>query len=166
MRRTAQPTWPIGHGGWLFAGRAAFEGGAASFLAEGARRGERVLFVAEDPVARRWPGELVADGILVLASLDDVYGPLRDGDLGRQQVAIAGALAEAHRDGFVGLRIVADNTSMALDDLERWLAWEEVADALMAERPVTGLCAFDRDRLAGAAIEVLTARHPRLATPA
>lgn len=157
--------WPSGHGGWFYSEHAEFEGGAALFLAEGVRRHERVLFLAEDPGARRWPQRLVDEGVLVLGALDEVYSPLRAGDLDAQRAQFVRAATAALEDGFRAIRVAADNTRIVTENLERWIAWESVADALMEQHPVTGLCGFDRSRLTDSALAVLGALHPRVVAP-
>jgi hypothetical protein len=158
-------TWPTGHGSWFFSELAEYEASAATFLAEGVRRGERVMFVADDPGASRWPQRLVKDGVLVLGSLDDVYGPLLDGDLVAQRSVFAEAVEQALRDGFTGIRVVADNTRMVNEGLERWIEWESIAELFITANPVTGLCGFDRSRLDLDEIHSLMLLHPRTVEP-
>lgn len=133
-------TWPIGHGGWFFSEPAEYEAHAASFLAAGVPSGEQVWFVADDPRPSRWPHDLLHGGVLVLASLDDAYGPLRAGDLDKQRSVFANAVDEALANGYSGIRVVADNTRLISEDLNRWIEWESVVDRFIAENPVTGLC--------------------------
>ena len=154
--------WPTGHGGWFYSGLAAFEGGAAHFLAQGVWRRERVLYVAEDPGVRRWPRQLVDEGVLVLGAAEDLYAPLRAGELNAQRGVFENAVADALRDGFVGIRVAADNTRMVIDDLERWVEWESVAGAFIAANPVTGLCGFDRSRLSLDDTHAMMHLHPRV----
>ena len=154
-------SWPTGHGSWFFSELAEYEASAATFLAEGVRRGERVMFVADEPGASRWPEHLVKDGVRVLGSLNDVYGPLRDGDPGAQRSVFAAAVDEALQEGFTGIRVVADNTQMVNENFERWMEWESIADAFIAANPVTGLCGFDRSRLALDEVHSLMLVHRR-----
>lgn len=158
------PTWPTGHVGWFYSEPAVFEGGATIFLAEGLQRNERIVFVADDPGVRRWPGALVEEGLLVLVGLDELYGPLRAGGLDAQRGVFERALADALRDGLGGIRFVADNTRMVLEDLPRWIEWERVADVFMAFQPMTGLCCFDRSRLSLDDLHVMLELHPRAVT--
>lgn len=122
------------------------------------------MFVAERPAPSQWPDWLLEGGSLVLGAVDDVYAPLRDDDLAGQRGRFATAVAEALRDGFRGIRVVADNTALLGKprDAERWLAWEPVADELMAATPVTGLCAFDRGRVHPDQLRELRALHGAL----
>jgi hypothetical protein len=155
-------SWPTGHAGGIFSDPPELEALSTRFLAERARRDERVLFVAEAPTPRRWPEELVEQGVLVLGSVGEVYAPLRDGDVTSQRSVFAEALAGALRDGFQGLCVAADNTGMVIEGLDRWLEWEQVAAELMADSPVNGLCCFDRTLLALGATHRLALVHPTL----
>ena len=129
-----------------------FESGATTFLAQGAARGERQMFLADNPVVEQWPKDLVDRGELVIASVTEIYGPDRMVAAASQRETFATALAEALSAGYTGIRVAADNSSL-VDTPERlWLAWEEVADRFMAENPVTGLCAFDRTRVGSATL--------------
>jgi MEDS: MEthanogen/methylotroph, DcmR Sensory domain len=109
-RPTLHGRWPTGHSGWLFEGMAQFEGRITSFLAEGAARGERLMFVADDPEPKLWPSKLVERGELVVASTAEIYGPERMVTPASQRQTFAMAMAEALAKGYSGLRIAADNT--------------------------------------------------------
>lgn len=151
VQRRYQPRgdWPTGHIGWSFAGLPEFEGRAGSFLAEGTTHGERLMFVADDPRPELWPKALLADGTLVVLSTADVYGPEGLVDAGAQRATFEHAVADALADGFTGLRVAADNTSVTAgpERLAAWMRWEREADRLMQVRPITGVCAFDRTRV-------------------
>jgi len=141
--------WPSGHATWIFSGASQFQGGATSFLAEGYAKGERLMLIADDPRKDLWPDRFIDEGLLVIASTSEIYGDDPIVDAGAQRATFADVLATALRDGYLGVRVVADNTSLIQSDtqLEAWMLWEEVADQFMAENPVTGLCTFDRTRL-------------------
>ncbi len=151
----------FGHAGWVFSGVSTFEAGATTFLAQGAARGERQMFLADDPVVGQWPNDLVDRGELVIASVTDIYGPDRMVEAASQRGAFATVLAEALSEGYTGIKVVADNELIDTPErLQAWLAWEEVADRFMAENPVTGLCAFDRTRVEAATLsEVMGSHH-------
>jgi hypothetical protein len=141
-------TTPTGHLAWRFRGRAAFEGLAAPFLFEGLERRERLLLVSDDPRPSQWPTRLLAAGQLVINSTTDVYGPTRLVNADEQHATFRQVLADAIDEGYYGLRVIADNTSLidGPERLDAWLEWEARADLFMAENPVTGLCAFDETR--------------------
>ena len=156
--------WPSGHLGWAFPRRASFEGRAMTFLAAGARRGEKLVYVADDPRPGQWPPELLERGHLVVASTREVYGDARRVEAELQRATFEGMLAAALSDGYTGIRVAADNTSLieGAERLEAWLAWEAVADDFMAHHPVTGLCGFDRTRVDDGVLEHVMGRHDRV----
>jgi len=119
------------------------------------------MFVVDSPMVEQWPKDLVDRGELVIASITEIYGPDRTVVAASQRETFAGALAEALSEGYTGIRVAADNSSL-VDTPERvqtWLAWEEEADRFMAENPVTGLCAFDRTRVGSAALSEVMGTH-------
>jgi hypothetical protein len=160
-RRTSTAAQASGHLAWAYTGLAEFEGRAASFLVEGHLRGERQIFIADDPKASRWPRGLIERGDLLLLSNAEAYGSSPVVDPASQRAAFEAVLAEANALGYTGLRVAADNTALASgrDQLEAWVRWEHEADALMQAQPITGLCAFDRTRLAPQALEALMGLH-------
>jgi hypothetical protein len=161
IRSDASASWPVGHIGWVFAGTPSFEGSVARFLAEGLPRGELLMCVAEDPGADRWPTALLRDGRLVVASVAEVYGVDRVVDAGEQHRTYTAWLDEAMADGFKGIRLAADSTSLVAtpERLQAWTTWEQVADRFMAKNPFTGLCAFDRYRVEAEALSAVIDLH-------
>ena len=111
-------SWPSGHVGWVFSGVSSFESGATAFLAQGAARGERQMFLVDDPTVEQWPEHLVDRGELVIASITDVYGPQRMVAASSQRETFADALREALSEGYTGIRVAADNSSL-IDTPER-----------------------------------------------
>lgn len=107
------------------------------------------MFVADDPGPGRWPKELLGTGTLQVFSTTEVYGEDLVVDASWQRAAFADALALALAEGYAGLRVAADNTSLVStpEGLEAWAEWEDAADRFMTDNPVTGLCAFDRQKL-------------------
>lgn len=153
--------WPVGHSGWFFSGRSEFEGRATAFLAEGAKRKERLMLVVDDPRPRSWPNDLIERGVLIVASTAELYGAGRVVDPAQQRATFETALVEALREGFTGIRAVADNTSLTAgqDRLAAWILWEREADRFISENPFTGLCAFDRTRIDPTSMQALTGVH-------
>ena len=152
---------PHDHIGWVFAGPAEFAALAGPFLAEGAERGEMLMYVAEDP------GSVVLAGMdglagFQVASIAEVYGASGIVDAVRQRATFSAALAGALAQGYTGIRVAADNTTLVTDDsrLKAWIGWEIAADRFMAENPVTGLCAFDRDKIDVDRLRHLATLHP------
>jgi len=155
---------PHDHIGWVFSGVDEFDALARPFLAEGASRGERLMYVAEDPGPDSLAGfaETLAPGALSVASIAEVYGASGIVDAPSQRATFAGALDEALGEGYTGIRVAADNTPLVLhaDRLSAWMAWEVVADRFMSEHAVTGLCAFDDRRVDMGRLRHLATLHP------
>lgn len=153
--------WPTAHSGWHFSDRADFEGGATSFLARGAERHERLMFVVDDPRPHSWPAHLVDQGQLLIASTTEIYGTGRTVNPASQRATFEGVLADALREGYSGLRVVADNTSLVVgpERLAAWMGWESEAQRFMSENPVTGMCGFDGSRVDAALASVLAGAH-------
>lgn len=155
---------PHDHIGWVFAGPDEFAALARPFLAEGRDRGEKLICVTEDPrsPAMTALAGSAAPGALEMASIADVYGPAGIVNAARQRATFMAALAGARAQGYTGIRVAADNTSLVSDDkrLKGWIEWEIVADQFMAENPVTGLCALDRDKIDVNRLRHLATLHP------
>lgn len=164
--RGGHRSWPSGHVGWTFSGVSRFESRVTTFLAEGAARGERQMFVVDNPVVEQWPKELVDRGELVIASVTDIYSPDRMVAASSQRETFAAALADALSEGYTGLRVAADNSSLVdtPERLQAWLTWEDVADRFIAENPFTGLCGFDRTRVGSSTLSAVMAAH-RVSVP-
>ena len=155
---------PHDHVGWVFSGQAEFDALTGPFLAEGADRGERLIYVAADPgpaAAARLRGALGPDAVQV-ASIAEVYGASGMVDAAAQRETFATALADALADGYSGIRVAADNTPMVTDDqrMAAWVRWEITADRFMSENPVTGLCAFDGNKVDVNRLRHLAMLHP------
>ncbi|MCK2218687.1 MEDS domain-containing protein [Actinomadura sp. ATCC 31491] len=155
---------PHDHIGWVFTGPDGFAALAEPFLAEGAARNERLMYVCADPgadVAARLDDRL-GPGVVRVASIAEVYGPSGVVDAAAQHATFATALAQAQADGYSGIRVAADNTPLVADEerLAAWLRWEVVADRFMSEHPVTGLCAFDREQADVDRLRHLATFHP------
>lgn len=147
--------------GWAFRGLSAFHGRATTFLAEGRRRNEHLIFLADDPDPGHWPADLLRRGILRVASIAEVYGPHRLVDAKEQRAVFTSVLTDALQSGFAGIRVAADNTSLIAtpERLEAWCAWEAEADRFIVDNPVTGLCAFDVTRADPGALREITGLH-------
>jgi hypothetical protein len=155
---------PHDHIGWVFAGPAEFAALARPFLAEGAERHEKLMYVAEDPgsaALASLDGLAGLDGFQV-RSIAEVYGASGIVDLARQRATFSAALADAFAQGYTGIRVAADNTSLVTDDkrLKAWIEWEIAADRFIAENAVTGLCAFNRDKIDVNRLRHLATLHP------
>jgi hypothetical protein len=149
---------PHDHIGWAFSGPDEFAGVAGDFLHEGLTLGERLLFVAANPAEDAYArlASAFAPADLEVASIADVYGASGVVDALDQRANFAATLKQALADGYTGIRVAADNTSLVQTPrrLKAWMHWELVADRFMSENRVTGLCGFDRT-----AVNVDTLRH-------
>jgi len=155
---------PHDHIGWVFSGPDEFASLAAPFLGEGAALGERLMFVAENPELDVYAAmtEHLDPAVLQVASISEVYGASGVVDAPTQRATFAGAMAEALADGYSGIRVAADNSTLVTDPerLDAWIRWELVADRFMAENHVTGLCAFNRDKVKIDTLRHLATLHP------
>ena len=155
---------PHDHIGWVFEGEAGFERLACPFLAEGAARGERLMFISESPRSATRARLLNHYGprVIKVARTREVYGESGVVDPAAQRAVFAAALADALNAGFSGIRVAADNTPLVTDErrLEAWIRWEHVADRFMDANPVTGLCAFDSQRVDVNRLRHLSTLHP------
>jgi hypothetical protein len=157
---------PHDHSVWFGDGQTDLYAMASDAFAEGVRRGEKLIFVATEPDASRLLGidveRRLEDRQLEVADVRDVYGGT-DFSAGAQLATFQHVLADALADGYSGIRVVADNTSLAQGDeasFERWLAWEQLTDHFQAESMVTGICFFDRGALSSQRMSDLAALHP------
>lgn len=137
-------------------------------LAAGARRNEKLMFVARRPDPGLLTGlgdteRLIESGQLEVADVDEVYGSSGSFSAADQLATFEGVLAKALDDGYAGIRVVADNTPLASGDEERfrsWLAWEQVTDRFQSRSNVTGICYFDRGALGEDRLSDLASLHP------
>lgn len=158
-----------GHVCWSFNTDEALHDAAATFLVEGAARHERLVYVAEgtcdrlraDLAAMPDVDRLVASGCLTLQPVGDLYEPDGSFDVARQVATYRALIENARREGFSGLRVAANATSLVAGNAarRRFLRYELVVDEVMAKEPMTALCAYDR-RVVGDAIVELGAVHP------
>jgi chloramphenicol 3-O-phosphotransferase len=133
-----------------------------------AARDERLVFVGTDRDVDQLRNNAHLDrlfdfGTLTAQSLDEVYGDVANFDPAQQFEMFSGVVDDALRDGYRGVRVVADTTPMVTDDddaFARWLTWEQMADRLIATRPLVGVCYFDDTHVDAGRLEVLAALHP------
>jgi hypothetical protein len=158
---------PHDHTAWFGNGRAELYALASEALAEGLRRDEKLMFVADDPDVSMLTGfgaeQLIADGRLDVVEVSAVYGSDTAFSASDQLATFRQALEAALAAGYSGIRVVADNTSLAQGDDEsfaRWLAWEQLTDHFQADSMVTGICFFDRTALSAERVSDLAALHP------
>lgn len=157
-------TRPHDHMGWVFRGAREFAALAIQYLAEGAALGERLMYVAQDPDPDDLGGlaSVLHPDTLRVASIAEVYGQSGIVDPAGQRATFAAAVASAMADGYTGIRVVADNTPLVADEerLKAWIRWEVIADRFVCEHQVTGLCAFDQDKVDVDKLRHLATLHP------
>ncbi|HEX4564027.1 MAG TPA: MEDS domain-containing protein [Solirubrobacteraceae bacterium] len=137
-------------------------------LAAGARRNEKLMFVAKQPDAGLLSGlgdagRLLESGQLEVADVDEVYGSSGVFSPDDQLATFEGVLSKALADGYAGIRVVADNTPLASGDenrFRRWLAWEQITDRFQSRSNVTGICYFDRRQMSEDRLSDLASLHP------
>lgn len=141
---------------------------ASVALAGGERLREKLLFVAEGPDPgrlRELDGleRLLDSGQLEMLDVGSVYGTGLSFSHTRQLATFETVLANALIDGYTGIRVVADNTSLVrgdADGFQRWLCWEQLTDRFQARSNVTGICFFDRSALSEQRQSDLASLHP------
>jgi hypothetical protein len=159
---------PHDHVAWYGDGADDLYALASVALAAGARRNEKLMFVAHDPD----PGllgdsdefeRLIAAGQLEVADIGEVYGSWSSFDAARQLATFEGVLGDALDRGYSGIRVIADNTALVSGDddgFRRWLAWEQLTDRFQSRSNVTGVCYFDRGVLSEDRQSDLASLHP------
>jgi hypothetical protein len=151
------------HHCWIFDEPAQFHSRARAFLSEGMRRNERVWYVGEGSEE-----DLLGQvgGIGFDAAMDrgaarvvPVAQAYSGGVRPQAQVdSFARHVEAALADGYRGLRVAADGTSLAA--LPSWNQYEHLVDRFIVERPLSGLCGFDRRRLDRPTTAALECLHP------
>ena len=164
----ASPTGLSDHICWAYESAAERAELTIGWLGEGLRLGQRCYYIAEAP-AEMLIADLVAmpealtgleSGAVVVMSTDDVYDVDVPVDAAAQLSAYDEALNHALADGFSGLRVAADITSLVGDPARRsaHLRWEHVADRFMTGHPLAKLCLYDAHRIDDA--ESIACVHP------
>jgi hypothetical protein len=155
---------PHDHIGWVFDGPAGFDALAAPFLAEGAERCERLMYIAADPDPAVVSGLGAAIGPygVQVASIAEVYGATGVVDPSALLATFSAVFVDALAAGYRGIRVAADNTPLVTDEagLAAWFRWEIIADRFMSENPATALCAFDREKVNVNRLRHLATLHP------
>lgn len=147
-----------GHVCWTFEESATFQKHARDFLAEGVAAGERVWYVGFEPFPEL-PGLGTAVQYKSLASMYDDDGVV---DPPAQLAVYRAATEEALAEGYTGLRVVADDTSLVRtpEQLDAFARYEHLIDRYRQTAPFSAACGFNRAELGGRAIAELTCMHP------
>ena len=140
------------------------------FLADGLANGYRVRYAAPgDPNAladdlRSIDGidEALACGVAQVASLDAQYQCKAPIDPVAQVHAYAEATEEALADGFAGLRVAADCTSLVrtAEQLDAFARYEHLVDHYMADNPMSAMCGYAGGVLDEQAFAQVACMHP------
>ncbi|HVE99246.1 MAG TPA: MEDS domain-containing protein [Mycobacteriales bacterium] len=141
-----------------------------AFLAAGLSGDERVLYFGDAVEVRNVLVGLSVDvdtamllrtGKLVVGDAEEAY--LRDGvfDPGTCVDGFREVAAQAVFDGYAGIRVAGENTSII--DLpgvrESWYDYEIRVELLTASAPILGLCCFDRRRCDDRVLALLGSVH-------
>lgn len=146
------------------------------FLLDGAARSDRLVYVADRPDAAALAGDLalcfdverhVAEGSLQLVPVHDLYEPDGRFDDDRQVARYRELTARAIRDGYAGLRVAADATSLVGTPEARstFVGYELAVNAVMDAAPFSALCGYDTAVLGEAAAMELCVVHPQRHAP-
>ncbi len=159
-----------GHACWGYGQRQEFTDAVLDFLAEGQGLGQRIAFMADEPVAEQRArlealgevGGLVDRGALLFFNLRDLYPKGRAMDFEAQLALFSAATDVSVADGFTGLRVAADVTDLVSDPETRdaHLRWESFADRALSTKPLTVLCGYQRDALPPQLLNDLASLHP------
>lgn len=130
----------------------------ATYLRDGLRLGQRLMYVGARPAVLHGLGDVDAlrdAGILEVVATDGLYGGFEPD---RLEADYDAAITQALRDGFTGLRTFAE---MDVDaPAEELIRWEALADRMMTERPWSALCAYDGRRHAAQVLADVATVHP------
>jgi hypothetical protein len=145
---------------------------AAAYLADGLRRGERVLYVGEDRAslgrfrhAIRHEGfdaaSLAARGALIELTHPDAH--LIDGrfDCERMLTMLNDAVERALNDGFTGLRTCGDMSWLLADapGSEQVHEYEALLNQFFSSVRASGMCQYPRQALAIARLDMALTTH-------
>lgn len=156
---------------WVFDDHADFRTAAVEFLADGLVRGLRVRYIAagDDETLRaelaplerldeaRRPG-----AVEVLPVASTYAGTERCVDARTQVGVYAADTRTAVADGFAGLRVAADATSLVRTpaQLEAFARYEHQVDRYITLAPFSALCGYRRSELGDDTVAQLACLHP------
>jgi anti-anti-sigma factor len=160
---------------WVYDDDDAFDAAVREFLAGGLARGERLLCVGErvidsltgDTAPLEGVEALIAGGRLMTLTLAEAYDATGTFVPERQLAFYDEATRRAISDGYRGLRVVAEVSSLAADPARRsdLIRWEHLADEFVAHGPgFSAMCAYRGD-LPREALADVVAVHPLVHAP-
>lgn len=161
---------PHDHVCWSFDDPSEFRRRAGEFLSDGLASGRRVYYVRPgDPRdlendLRDVPNwrEALRTGAAQVVPLDTRHPPGAVVDPAEQVRSYASATEKAIADGFAGLRVAAEVTTLArsAEQLDAVARHEFSVDRFMARRPFSAMCAYNREILGEQAVAQLACMHP------
>src|SRR5262249_36024888 len=106
-------------------------------------------------------GAWTATGQLYVSDVRHEYGVDVIEDPEERVAAFREMALTALEDGYDGVRVLADNTSLVRDSRSRdqWLAYERAVDDMVSGEPLIGVCLFDRRVLHDIAMSDLACVH-------
>jgi anti-anti-sigma regulatory factor len=161
---------PHDHAGWAFDHPDRLRAAIADFMADGLSLNQRVVYVGNDDAGltslKGFDDALTRDQAR-LARMDSMYpsGTVVDPD--GQVAAYRAATEEALADGYTGLRVAADSTSLVVTEEQRraWVRYEYLIDRFIARNPMTGLCCFNQTVLGSRSVAEIECVHPLVNRP-
>jgi hypothetical protein len=148
---------------WVVDSPARFERWTAACLADGARRGQRLLRFVPQARAATAPGDLP------VTVLDPAVAVLGGGPLDRAAMysSLRAAAASARDEGYRGLRLVADMDWLATPAPTpvELAAYELLLDEVVTELGATVVCAYRTESFAPDTVAEAVAAHPSTAGP-
>ncbi|MDI1464138.1 MEDS domain-containing protein [Catellatospora sp. KI3] len=151
---------------WAFDGPDEFRRAAGRFLTDGLAAGQRVIYLAEgagqtDLDHVEGFAQARAEGAAYVQDLG-IYDHSLLADPILQVGAYARATEQALADGYDGLRVAADATSLVRtpDQLAAFARYEHLVDVYMTGNPFAAMCGYNRRELTSAAIAEVACMHP------
>lgn len=153
----------------VYAARSLFVTGAVTFLAEGLRDNLRVGYIGRgsrdglvDELSLLGDVDaLLRSGQLFVSSIDEMYPSGSVIDERHQVEVYRDATRQAVCDGYQGLRVAADSTSMVITErqVRAFARYEHLVDHMMLTEPFSGLCGYDTGEVNQAASSLLACLH-------
>ncbi|GAA3438838.1 MEDS domain-containing protein [Kutzneria kofuensis] len=155
---------------WSYDDDAEFRSHARDFLIEGLALGQRVCYIGDDTADALAADLREVDGMdaalrrgaACVAAVRDTYRPDAVVEPAAQVATYASATEQALADGFSGLRVAADVTTMVRQPAQHdaFARYEHLVDRYMTVRPFAALCGYDRVELGKRAVAQLACMHP------
>jgi anti-anti-sigma regulatory factor len=158
------------HACWAFEQPEEFVDATLEFFEDGLRAGERLAYVGSEPRAEQRErldplggvGAMIDRGTLQLFELAELYAVGEPVDSQAQVATYMAATDRALADGYSGLRVAGQVSSLVAEPHTRdaQVRWESLADRVVAEQPISALCGYRRDALPEPFLSDLAAVHP------